>query len=208
MEPEYSLPCSQKLTTCPCPEPDQSFSCPQHPSHFFEDPFQYYPTIYALVFKVVMAHFTRSLAEKKTNVCRTFFEWTLLNWQLELQRWEADVKSEHYVLIGRNGNRWQWLTCMSNSSLRIKCHDTSGLGRPRLCRYFKLFSIPLHSRQLKFPIQLLQGSRWVIEIRKTVTSILWLSFVNMKPFKSGWTSQHAVTLNPWNFISYMIIFQI
>jgi hypothetical protein len=146
MQPEYSLPCSQKLTTCPCPEPDQSISCPHPPSHFFEDSSQYYPPIYVLVFKVVMTHFTCSLAEKKINLYRTFCEWTRLKWPLESQRWEADVKSEYYMLIVRNGNRWKWLTYISNSWLRINCHDTSGLRRPRSCRYLKLFSIPVHSK--------------------------------------------------------------
>ena len=32
MEPEGSLPHAQVYGTCPCPEPDQSTPCPQHPT--------------------------------------------------------------------------------------------------------------------------------------------------------------------------------
>jgi len=43
MEPEGSLPHSQKTATCPYPEPDQSSPRPLTPP--FEDPFLYYPPI-------------------------------------------------------------------------------------------------------------------------------------------------------------------
>jgi len=45
MEPEGSLPYSQKPATCPYPEPDQS--SPGLSIQLLEDPFQYYPPIYA-----------------------------------------------------------------------------------------------------------------------------------------------------------------
>jgi len=51
MEPEGSLPHSQLPATCPYLEPDQPSPCPQIPLP--EDPFKYYPTIYALVFQVL-----------------------------------------------------------------------------------------------------------------------------------------------------------
>jgi hypothetical protein len=51
MEPEDSLQHSQEPATCPCPEPYQSSPC--LPIPLLEDPFKYYPPIYAWVFQVV-----------------------------------------------------------------------------------------------------------------------------------------------------------
>jgi hypothetical protein len=51
MEPEGSLPCSQKLATCPYPEPNEFNPHPQ--TLFPQDPSQCYPLIYAEVFLVV-----------------------------------------------------------------------------------------------------------------------------------------------------------
>jgi hypothetical protein len=51
MEPEGSIPNSQELSTCPYPEPDQS--SPHHPMPPPQDPSEYYPTTYVLVFLVV-----------------------------------------------------------------------------------------------------------------------------------------------------------
>jgi len=48
MEPEGSLPHSQVLTTCPCPEPDRFSPCPYLP--LSDDPSYYYHPIYAWVF--------------------------------------------------------------------------------------------------------------------------------------------------------------
>jgi hypothetical protein len=49
MEPEGSLPHLQETATCPYPEPAQSSPCP---IPLLEDPFQYYPPIYAWVSRV------------------------------------------------------------------------------------------------------------------------------------------------------------
>jgi hypothetical protein len=51
MEPEGSIPNSQELSTCCYPEPDQS--SPYHPIPPLQDPSQYYPPTYVLVFLVV-----------------------------------------------------------------------------------------------------------------------------------------------------------
>ena len=51
MEPEGSLPHSQVPATCPYPEPARSSPYPHIPLP--EDPFYYYPPIYAWVFQVV-----------------------------------------------------------------------------------------------------------------------------------------------------------
>jgi len=51
MEPEGSLPQSQVPAPCPYPEPDRSSPYP-HIS-LSEDPFSYYPPIYAWVSQVV-----------------------------------------------------------------------------------------------------------------------------------------------------------
>jgi hypothetical protein len=50
MEPGGSLPHSQEPATCPYPEPAQSSPCP---IPLLEDPFEYYPPIYASVSRVV-----------------------------------------------------------------------------------------------------------------------------------------------------------
>jgi hypothetical protein len=52
MEPEGSPPHSQQPATCPYPEPDRSSPCPPPPFRRLEDPFWYYPPIYAWVFQV------------------------------------------------------------------------------------------------------------------------------------------------------------
>ena len=59
MEPEGSLPHSQKHATCPYFEPDQSSprSPPPHPMTLLEDPFKYYPPIYAWIDNVSITHF-------------------------------------------------------------------------------------------------------------------------------------------------------
>ena len=51
MEPEGSLPHSQVPATCPYPKPDRSSPYP-HIS-LPEDPYEYYPPIYAFFFQVV-----------------------------------------------------------------------------------------------------------------------------------------------------------
>jgi hypothetical protein len=51
MEPEGSLPHSQEPATCPYPEPAQSSPCPV--IRLLEDPFYYYPPIYASVSQMV-----------------------------------------------------------------------------------------------------------------------------------------------------------
>jgi hypothetical protein len=51
MEPERSLPHSQASATCPYPEPYQSSSW--IPIPLLEDPFYYYPPMYAYFFQVV-----------------------------------------------------------------------------------------------------------------------------------------------------------
>jgi len=45
MEPEGSSPCSQQPVISPCPEADESN--PHLPTLFPQDPFQYYPFVYA-----------------------------------------------------------------------------------------------------------------------------------------------------------------
>jgi hypothetical protein len=51
MEPEGSSPYTQEPPTCPYPEPDQPSLRPH--TQPLEDPFNYYPPIYAWVFQVV-----------------------------------------------------------------------------------------------------------------------------------------------------------
>jgi hypothetical protein len=51
MVPEGSLPLSQESTTCPYPEPTQSSPCPHIPLP--ENPFEYYPPIYAKIIRQV-----------------------------------------------------------------------------------------------------------------------------------------------------------
>ena len=51
MESESSLPHSQVPVTCPYPEPDQFIS--GLPVPFLEDPFKYYPPIYAWVSQAI-----------------------------------------------------------------------------------------------------------------------------------------------------------
>jgi hypothetical protein len=51
MEPEGSLPHSQQLSTCPCPEPYQSN--PHYPILFLQDPSWYYSPTYILFFLAV-----------------------------------------------------------------------------------------------------------------------------------------------------------
>jgi hypothetical protein len=51
MEPEGSIPNSQELSICSYLEPDQS--SPHNPIPPLQDPSQYYPPTYVLVFLVV-----------------------------------------------------------------------------------------------------------------------------------------------------------
>ena len=51
MESEGSLPHSQEPATCPYPELDRPSAWAHNP--LLEDPFEYYPPMYAWVFKVV-----------------------------------------------------------------------------------------------------------------------------------------------------------
>ena len=53
MKREFSLPRSQEPATCPYYETDQSSPCPAIP--VLEDPFHYYPPIYAWVFQVIFS---------------------------------------------------------------------------------------------------------------------------------------------------------
>ena len=51
MEPEISLPPSQQPATCPYPKRNKSG--PVHTIVFIYDPFQYYPPIYVMIYKVL-----------------------------------------------------------------------------------------------------------------------------------------------------------
>jgi hypothetical protein len=53
MEPEGSSPYTQEPATCPYSEPYHSIRGPPPPTQPLDDPFQYYPPIYAWVFQVV-----------------------------------------------------------------------------------------------------------------------------------------------------------
>ena len=67
MEPEISLPHSQKPVTCPYPEPEQYIPC--LPIPLIADPFYSYPPIYAWAFQVVS--FVRVFPPKP----RMFLSW-------------------------------------------------------------------------------------------------------------------------------------
>jgi hypothetical protein len=53
MKPEGSITNLQKISTCPCPQPDQS--SPHHPVPLLQDPSQHYPPTYDLVFLVAFS---------------------------------------------------------------------------------------------------------------------------------------------------------
>jgi len=148
------------LTACPSPESDQSISCPP-PS---------IPLFLKIHFNIILPstswslkwlwHISRAVWLKR-NVYRIFCEGNLLKWPLELQRREADVKSEYYMLIVRNGNRSKWLTYLSNSWHHINCHDTSDLRRPCCIvdtQFFMVFFAFLHVLYVSHKLNLLMIS--------------------------------------------------
>jgi hypothetical protein len=55
MEAQSSLSCSQKPASGPSPEPDES--SPHLPTLFPQDTLQYYPSVYAYVFRVDSSKF-------------------------------------------------------------------------------------------------------------------------------------------------------
>src|SRR5215470_8956476 len=114
MEPEGSLPHSQELATCPYPEPVQSSPCPPIPLR--EDPFQYYPPIYAWVSQLVA--FPQVSPPKSCMhlspppyVLHTskFLQTVIKTWHTHgVARWE------------RTSASWAWVICGNSASTNMQ----------------------------------------------------------------------------------------